>query len=91
MASLNLSTNGPSISKSYQFVVDTPPPAGATSNSPTYGQWAVFSVTAPIANAFAPNAGGKESILKVQSTGGKQTKEAEDVTITKADHLQRES
>ncbi|KAK5941292.1 actin binding protein [Knufia obscura] len=68
MASLNLSTNGPSISKSYQSVVNAPPPSGAAASSPTYGQWAVFSVSAPLANAFQ-DSGSKESVLKVQSTG----------------------
>lgn len=71
MSSLNLSTNGPSISKSYQSVVDAPPPSGAAAASPTYGQWAVFSVSAPLVNAFQQNAAGKESVLKVQSSGGK--------------------
>lgn len=69
MASLNLSTNGQSISKSYQSVINAPPPTGAAAASPTYGQWAVFSVTAPLANAFQ-DSGNKESVLKVQSTGG---------------------
>ncbi|KAK5079835.1 actin binding protein [Exophiala xenobiotica] len=68
MASLNLSTNGPSISKSYQSVVNAPPPTGAAASSPTYGQWAIFSVSAPLANAFQ-DSGNKESVLKVQSTG----------------------
>jgi hypothetical protein len=71
MATLNLSTNGPSISKSYQSVVSSPAPSGAAANSPTYGQWAVFSVSTPLVNAFQQDAGGKESVLKVQSTGGK--------------------
>ena len=70
MATLNLSTNGPSISKSYQSIVNAPTLSGAASKSPTYGQWAVFSVSAPLANAFQPDAGGKESVLKVHSTGG---------------------
>ena len=70
MATLNLSTNGPSISKSYQSVVNANRPSGPAAQSPTYAQWAVFSVSAPLANAFQPNAGGKESVLKVQSTGG---------------------
>lgn len=69
MASLNLSTNGPSISKSYQTVVNAPPPSGAAASSPTYGQWAIFSVQAPLASAFQ-DASTKESVLKVQSTGG---------------------
>ncbi|KAI0526047.1 hypothetical protein F5B22DRAFT_642204 [Xylaria bambusicola] len=66
MASLNLSVNGPSIKSSYQGVINAPaPPAGSSS---TYGQWALFSVQAPLANAFQDN-GSKESVLKVQSTG----------------------
>ena len=65
---LNLSTNGASISKSYQSIVSAPPPSGPAASSPTYGQWAVFSVSAPLANAFQQDA-GKESVLKVQSTG----------------------
>ena len=69
MASLNTSTNGPNITRSYQNVINTPPPSGAQSQSPTYGQWAVFVVTAPLVSAFQ-NEGGKESVLKVQSTGG---------------------
>ena len=69
MASLNTSTNGPSISKSYQSVVNAPPPSGPAAASGTYGQWAVFSVSAPLANAFQQDSGNKESVLKVQSTG----------------------
>ncbi|ETN37079.1 uncharacterized protein HMPREF1541_08069 [Cyphellophora europaea CBS 101466] len=69
MATLNLSTNGPSISKSYQSIVNAPPPSGPAASSPTYGQWAVFSVSAPLANAFQQDSAGKESVLKVQSTG----------------------
>ncbi|KAL8907581.1 MAG: hypothetical protein Q9207_001318 [Kuettlingeria erythrocarpa] len=67
MATLNTSTHGPSISKSYQSIVHVP--AAVASKSSTHGQWAVFSVSAPLANAFQPDAGGKESVLKVQSTG----------------------
>ena len=70
MASLNLSTNGPSITKSYQSIVNSPPPSGPAAASPTYGQWAIFSVTAPLVNAFSQDSGNKESVLKVQSTGG---------------------
>ena len=72
MSSLNLSANGPSISKSYQSVVNAAPPPGAAAQSSTYGQWAVFSVSAPLANAFTQDT-GKESVLKVQSTGGELT------------------
>ncbi|KAJ5772802.1 hypothetical protein N7457_007698 [Penicillium paradoxum] len=67
MASLNLSSNGPSISKSYQTVVNASPPSG-NERSSTYGQWAVFSVSTPLVSAFQQD-GGKESVLKVQSTG----------------------
>jgi len=69
MATLNLSINGPSISKSYQSIVNAPPPSGPAAASSTYGQWAVFSVSAPLANAFQQDSGNKESVLKVQSTG----------------------
>lgn len=68
MSSLNTSSNGVSISASYQKIVNTPLPTGPAANSPTYGQWAVFSVQAPLANAFQPDP-SKESVLKVQSTG----------------------
>lgn len=68
MASLNTSTNGPSISSSYQKIVNSPPPSGPAASSPTYGQWAVFAVQAPLANAFQPDP-SKESVLKVQTTG----------------------
>ncbi|KAF2836456.1 hypothetical protein M501DRAFT_939401 [Patellaria atrata CBS 101060] len=68
MATLNLSNNGPSITKSYQSVVNSPNPSGPAAQSPTYGQWAVFSVAAPLVNAFQQDS-GKESLLKVQSTG----------------------
>ncbi|PYH44800.1 putative actin binding protein [Aspergillus saccharolyticus JOP 1030-1] len=66
MATLNLSTNGPSIAKSYQTVIDSSLPG---SGSPTYGQWAIFSVSAPLINAFQQDSGSKESVLKVQDTG----------------------
>jgi hypothetical protein len=72
MASLNTSTNGPSIKSSYQGVVNSPALSGPAASSPTYGQWAVFSVSAPLVNAFQQDSGGKESVLKVQSTGGGQ-------------------
>ncbi|KAF1932222.1 uncharacterized protein M421DRAFT_416946 [Didymella exigua CBS 183.55] len=68
MASLNTSANGPNITRSYQNVVNTPPPSAAQAQSPTYGQWAVFAVAAPLVSAFQQD-GGKESVLKVQSTG----------------------
>lgn len=68
MASLNLSANGPSITASYQKIVNSPPPSGAAAASPTYGQWAVFGVQAPLVSAFQAES-SKESILKVQTTG----------------------
>jgi hypothetical protein len=71
MASLNLSTNGPSITSSYNKVVNSPPSSGGAASSATYGQWALFTVQAPLVSAFQHDAGGKESVLKVQSTGGK--------------------
>ena len=66
MASLNLSTNGPSIKSSYNAVVSSPAPS---SSSATYAQWALFSIQAPLMSAFQ-DSGAKESVLKVQSTGG---------------------
>ncbi|EEQ85271.1 hypothetical protein RJZ56_001344 [Blastomyces dermatitidis] len=69
MASLNLSTNGPSISKSYRAVVEASPPTGPAAASPTYGQWAIFAVSTPLVNAFQQDSAGKESVLKVQSSG----------------------
>ncbi|KAF4210800.1 hypothetical protein CNMCM5878_003802 [Aspergillus fumigatiaffinis] len=65
MASLNLSSNGPSITKSYRSVIDCSLPT----DSATYGQWAVFSVSTPLVNAFQRNSDSKESVLKVQNTG----------------------
>ncbi|TQS37823.1 hypothetical protein Golomagni_01690 [Golovinomyces magnicellulatus] len=67
MASLNTSTNGPSIKSSYKSIIDGS--LSASFNSPTYGQWAIFSVSTPLINAFQPDRGGKESLLKVQTTG----------------------
>lgn len=65
MASLNTSMNGPAIKSSYAGVVNGQVP----SNSPSAARWALFSVQAPLANAFQ-DSGSKESVLKVQSTGG---------------------
>ncbi|KAL4872142.1 hypothetical protein BDV12DRAFT_162365 [Aspergillus spectabilis] len=65
MASLNLSTNGPSISKSYQSVVDSSITEGAS----TFAKWAIFSVSTPLVSAFQQHTGNKESVLKVQTTG----------------------
>jgi drebrin-like protein len=67
MASLNLSTNGPSIKSSYQAIVGGP---SIQSGSPTYAQWALFTVQAPLVSAFQTT-GAKESVLKVETTGGK--------------------
>lgn len=67
MASLNLSTNGPSIKSSYQGVINGP---ALSSTSPTAARWALFTVQAPLLNAFQ-NTGAKESVLKVETTGGK--------------------
>ncbi|KAL4923761.1 putative actin binding protein [Aspergillus undulatus] len=68
MASLNLSANGPSISKSYQSVVDSSISELAKSSS-TFAKWALFSVSTPLMSAFQQDAGNKESVLKVQDTG----------------------
>ncbi|KUI66557.1 Drebrin-like protein [Cytospora mali] len=65
MASLNLSINGPSIKSSYQGVVNS---TLTKSDSPTYAQWALFTVQAPLLNAFQ-DGGAKESILKVETKG----------------------
>ncbi|CAI6099958.1 unnamed protein product [Clonostachys chloroleuca] len=65
MASLNLSINGPSIKSSYNGVINGPAPS---TDSPTHAQWALFTVQAPLQNAFQ-DSGAKESILKVQGTG----------------------
>ena len=68
MATLNLSANGPSIKRSYQTIVDAPAPQG----SPTSAQWAIYSVQAPLTSAFQQDS-SKESVLKVQATGGAYT------------------
>lgn len=70
MASLNLSSNGPSLSKSYESVVNAPNPSTAAASSPTYGQWAIFAVSTPLVSAFQLDSASKESVLKVHSTGG---------------------
>lgn len=69
MATLNLSIHGPSIKSSYQGVVNGD---ALSSSSGTFARWALFSVQAPLLNAFQDSA-AKESILKVESTGGTQT------------------
>jgi hypothetical protein len=68
MASLNMSVNGPSIKSSYAGVVNA---NIAKSSSSTYAHWALFYVQAPLLSAFQAG-GNKESVLKVQTTGGKQ-------------------
>ena len=75
MAALNLSTNGPSISKSYQSVVNSSPSSDIAAKSATHAHWVIYSVSAPLINAFQQDSGGesagKESVLKVQNTGGR--------------------
>lgn len=66
MASLNLSTNGASIKSSYQGVVNRELPK---SDSPTYALWALFTVQAPLMNAFQAGS-ASESVLKVATKGG---------------------
>lgn len=68
MASLNLSTNGPSIKSSYQGVVNRELPK---SDSPTYALWALFTVQAPLMNAFQAGS-ATESVLKVETKGGER-------------------
>lgn len=89
MASLNTSTNGPSIKSSYTGVVNSAAPSGPAAKSPTYGQWAVFSVSAPLVNAFQQDSGGKESVLKVQSTGGTIIPKVQLPPVACADYLKQ--
>ena len=63
MASLDIS---PEIGRSYQKLVSGPAPKQP---SPTYAQWAVFSVSAPLQNAFVQSS-SKSSTLKVHASGG---------------------
>jgi hypothetical protein len=76
MATLNTSQNGPNITRSYQSIVNAPAPSGDKASSPTYAQWALFTVAAPLVSAFQQDS-GKESVLKVQSTGGKDSRRPE--------------
>jgi hypothetical protein len=69
MASLNLSANGASISKSYLSVVESSISESAK-GSPTVAKWAIFSVSTPLMSAFQQDSGNKESVLKVQDSGG---------------------
>lgn len=64
MASLDIS---PEIGRSYKTLISSQVPAN---KSPTYGQWAVFAVSAPLQNAFVASSASKASTLKVHSTGG---------------------
>lgn len=69
MATLNTSTEGSAITKAYRSIVESPGPANpSAAASPTYGQWAIFAVQAPLLSAFQ-NDGGKESVLRVFRTG----------------------
>lgn len=63
MASLDIS---PEIGRSYQKLVSGPAP---NKPSPTYAQWAVFSVSAPLQSAFVQSS-SKSSTLKVHASGG---------------------
>ncbi|KAG0637958.1 hypothetical protein HOY80DRAFT_907008 [Tuber brumale] len=62
MASLDISHE---IGRSYQTLVNSPP---ANKPSATYAQWAVFTVSAPLVNAFVAASASKASVLKVHST-----------------------
>lgn len=74
MATLNTSIEGAAISKAYQAVVEAP----LAAPSPTYAQWAIYAVQAPLASSFQ-NDSGKESVLKVFRTGeGELSELAED-------------
>jgi hypothetical protein len=66
MASLDIS---PEIGRSYQKLVSGPAP---NKPSPTYAQWAVFSVSAPLQNAFVQSS-VKASTLKIHTAGGTST------------------
>jgi len=68
MSTLNTSQEGGAIQRSYKAIIDAPAPSGAAVNSDTYGQWALFSVSAPLASAFQQS--NKDSVLKVQGSGG---------------------
>lgn len=64
MASLDISHE---IGRSYQTLVNSPP---ASKPSATYAQWAVFTVSAPLVNAFVAGSASKASVLKVHTTAG---------------------
>lgn len=72
MATLNTSAEGSTINRSYQSIVNAAPPSGPAASSSTYGQWAVYTVSAPLVSAFQQDS-GKESTLKVQSTAGRSS------------------
>lgn len=67
MATLDLSENGHSINRSYKALVESPP---SKNPSPTYASWAVLGVSTPLQNAFIQGP-PKDSVVKVQVTGGK--------------------
>ncbi|KAG0124710.1 hypothetical protein HOY82DRAFT_617655 [Tuber indicum] len=62
MASLDISHE---IGRSYQTLVNSPP---ANKPSATFAQWAVFTVSTPLVNAFVAASASKASVLKVHST-----------------------
>ncbi|KAI9719166.1 MAG: hypothetical protein M1828_006348 [Chrysothrix sp. TS-e1954] len=68
MATLNTSSEGQAITRSYESIVNAPIPSGPAASSPTHGQWAIYSVQAPLASAFQQDS-GKDSVLKVFRTG----------------------
>jgi len=64
MASLDIS---PEIGRHYQKLVSGPAP---NKPSPYYAHWALFSVSAPLQNAFVQSSASKASTMKVQTAGG---------------------
>ncbi|CUS10497.1 unnamed protein product [Tuber aestivum] len=62
MASLDISHE---IGRSYQSLVNSPP---ANKPSATYAQWAVFTVSTPLVNAFVAATASRASVLKVHTT-----------------------
>ncbi|PWW79305.1 hypothetical protein C7212DRAFT_355347 [Tuber magnatum] len=62
MASLDISHE---IGRSYRGLVNSPP---ANKSSPSYAQWAVFTVSTPLVNAFVASSASKASVLKVHTT-----------------------
>ncbi|KAI5285850.1 hypothetical protein KEM55_000487 [Ascosphaera atra] len=67
MSSLDTSSEGVSIHRSYTNVLHADIPSTA---SPTHAIWALFVVSTPLVNAFGGGVSGpKPSTLKVQATG----------------------